>query len=176
MAGINIWLSRWQRLFRNRRVDANDVRTALPQAVLDHLTAQIGASEQKHSGEIRICVEAGLPWSYICRDAAVRDRALTLFGKLRIWDTEHNNGVLIYLLMAEQAIEIVADRGLNGRVNVETWTQITATLSQALASQQIETGLSEAVNAVSTLLCIYFPADHGLKKTNQLPDAPLLLV
>lgn len=176
MAGIGIWLSRWQRLFRNRRVDAGDVRTALPQAALDHLTAQIAASEQKHSGEIRICVEAGLPWSYICRDAAVRDRALTLFGKLRIWDTEHNNGVLIYLLMAEQAIEIVADRGLNGHVNVETWTQITATLSQALANQQIEAGLSEAVNAVSALLCTYFLADRSLEKINQLPDAPLLLI
>jgi uncharacterized membrane protein len=176
MAGIDIWLKRWQRLFRNRRIDASDVRAALPQVALNHLTAQIAASEQQHSGEIRICVEAGLPWSYIRRDATVRDRALTLFGKLHIWDTAQNNGVLIYLLMAEQAIEIVADRGLNSHVNAETWVTITAALSQALASQQAEAGLSEAVSAVSTLLCTYFPAEPGLEKTNQLPDTPLLLI
>ena len=76
----------------------------------------MAASERRHSGEIRVCVEAGLPLSYLWRDATARERAVTMFGKLRVWDTEHNNGVLIYLLLAEHAIEIVADRGLNRHV------------------------------------------------------------
>ena len=76
----------------------------------------MAASERRHSGEIRVCVEAGLPLSYLWRGATARERAVTMFGKLRVWDTEHNNGVLIYLLLAEHRIEIVADRGLNRHV------------------------------------------------------------
>ncbi len=77
----------------------------------------MAASEQRHTGEIRICVEAGLPLSYLWRDAPARASApVMLFGKLRVWDTEHNNGVLIYLLLADHAIEIVADRGIDARV------------------------------------------------------------
>ena len=99
MASITTWLKRWRRLFANRCADAGDIRTRLPQAALDRLAARVAASEQQHAGEIRICIEAGLPWSYIRHDATARDRALTLFGKLRVWDTEHNNGVLIYLCL-----------------------------------------------------------------------------
>ena len=85
---------------------------------------RVAASEARHSGQIRICVEAGLPFSYLWRHVrrgvplrqVIRQRAVTMFGKLRVWDTERNNGVLIYLLLAEHAIELVADRGLNAFV------------------------------------------------------------
>ena len=78
---------------------------------MERLARRVAASEQRHSGEVRIYVEAGLPLSYLWRDATPRERAVAMFGKLRVWDTEQNNGVLIYLLLAEHAIEIVADRG-----------------------------------------------------------------
>ncbi|MBA2723381.1 MAG: TPM domain-containing protein, partial [Methylibium sp.] len=96
------------RLLRHRWLDEDDVRRALGVDALARIEARVRASEAHHSGEIRVCVEAGLPLSYLWRDAAPRERAVTLFGKLRVWDTENNNGVLIYLLLAEHAIEIVA--------------------------------------------------------------------
>ena len=175
MASIITWLRRWRRLLVNRCADAGDIRTRLPQAALDRLAAQVAASEQHHGGELRICIEAGLPWSYIRRDATARDRALTLFGKLRVWDTEHNNGILIYLLLAERAIELVADRGLNVRVDSDQWTKIAAELSQTLAAQQFEQGLTQAIDALSALLIAHFPATPGQRDRNELPNEPVVL-
>ncbi|MDP3172207.1 MAG: TPM domain-containing protein, partial [Polaromonas sp.] len=114
----------WNSLTRTLKhlwLDADDTRRAIPAAMLDRLQRRVAASEQRHSGEIRICVEAGLPLSYLWRGASARERAVTMFGKLRVWDTEHNNGVLIYLLLADHAIEIVADRGLARHVDAAQW-------------------------------------------------------
>ena len=88
--------SRWARVLRHRWLDETDTRRALGAAALARLQAQVTASELQHSGEIRLSIEAGLPLSYLKRDLASRDRALMLFGKLRVWDTEHNNGVLTH--------------------------------------------------------------------------------
>ena len=99
------------RLLKHRRVDETDAARLLGDGALKRIEARVAASESRHSGEIRVCIEAGLPLSYLRREAPVRERAVTMFGKLRVWDTAHNNGVLIYLLLAEHAIEIVADRG-----------------------------------------------------------------
>ncbi len=176
MASITTWLKRWRRLLANRCADAGDIRTRLPQAALDRLAARVAASEQQHAGEIRICIEAGLPWSYIRRDATARDRALTLFGKLRVWDTEHNNGVLIYLLLAEHAIELIADRGLNARIGSEHWAGITAELSRTLSERRFEEGLNQAIDALSAVLATHFPREGDTPKSNELPDAPVMLV
>ncbi|MBL8250077.1 MAG: TPM domain-containing protein [Candidatus Competibacter sp.] len=175
MASITIWLKRARRLFANRCADARDVRAALPPAALERLAARVSASERQHAGEIRLCVEGGLPWSYIRRDATARDRALTLFGKLRVWDTEHNNGVLIYLLMAEHAIELIADRGLSARIGQEYWAKIAAELGQTLAERRFEEGLTHAVDALTALLAAHFPRDGGAARPNELPDAPVVL-
>ena len=104
------WLPR---LLKHRLVDEGDARRLLGKDALARIEARVAASEKRHSGEIRVVVEAGLPFSYLRRGATPRERAVALFGKLGVWDTERNNGVLIYLLLAERAIEIVADRGLN---------------------------------------------------------------
>ena len=132
MASISLWLQRGRRLLAHRCRDRRDIHTALSPAALERLAARVAASEQYQDGELRICVEAGLPWSYIQRDATARDRALTLFGKLRVWDTEHNNGVLIYLLLAEHAIELVADRGVSRHVDAALWQALVARLGEAL--------------------------------------------
>ena len=95
------------RLLRHRWFDDTDLRRALPADALARVEARVAASELHHSGEIRVSVEAGLPLSYLWRGLRARDRALTLFGKLRVWDTEHNNGVLIYLLLAEDRKSVV---------------------------------------------------------------------
>jgi len=101
------------RILKHRWFDERDTKRALKPDVVQRLRQRVAASERAHSGEIRLCVEAGLPLSYLWRGLTARDRAVTMFGKLRVWDTEQNNGVLIYLLLAERRIEIVADRGLN---------------------------------------------------------------
>jgi uncharacterized membrane protein len=106
-------MNRLLRILKHRWHDETDARRALDEVALTRLQTRVQSSETRHRGEIRVCVEAGLPLSYLWRDATPRERALAMFGKLRVWDTEHNSGVLIYLLLAERAIEIVADRGLN---------------------------------------------------------------
>ena len=164
------WLAR---LLKHRLVDEDDARRLLGKDALARIQARVVESEKHHSGEIRVVVEAGLPFSYLRRDATPRDRAVKLFGKLGVWDTERNNGVLIYLLLAEHAIEIVADRGLNRVVAPAEWTEIAASMQSAFQAGDFEAGLLRAVDAVDALLVRHFAARPGEVDVNELPDAPL---
>lgn len=178
--------SLWRSLrhaLRHRLSGAHAARRALSAAALERIGQQVRESERRHGAQIRVVVEAGLPPSYLWRYVRsrvplrriVRERALMLFGKLRVWDTEHNNGVLIYLLLAERAVEILADRGLNAHVSEAQWRGVIARLSQALLAQQFEQGLTQAVHEVSVLLEAAFPPVQGTTPVNELPDAPLRL-
>src|SRR4051812_24453377 len=150
-------MNKWLRILKHRLLDETDTRRALDAQALQRLQERVAASERGHSGEIRICVEASLPLSYLWRNATARQRAVTMFGKLRVWDTEHNNGVLIYLLLAEHRIEIVADRGLNRHVSAERWQALTAHMAAAFQAGRYEAGLNDAVDAVGKLLDQHFP-------------------
>ncbi len=161
---------RLARILRHRWRDETDVARALDRAALDRLEARVAASERRHSGEIRLCVEAGLPLSYLWRDATARQRAVTLFGKLRVWDTEHDNGVLIYLLLAEHAIEIVADRGVARVVPQATWDALLQGMRAHFRAGRYEQGLAEAVDAVDALLAQHFPLAGSAANPNELPD------
>ncbi len=163
------------RLLKHRWTDHSDIARALPSGAIEGLENAIRASESRHSGEICVCVEAGLPLSYLTKRLSARQRAVTLFGKLRIWDTESNNGVLIYLLVADHAIEIVADRGLNARVSAAQWAGIVETLRVQLRTGQFEQGLKAAVDAVDALLHAEFPLAPGQSNPNELPDAVVIL-
>lgn len=165
----------WRRFIAHRLWDETDARRVLPAAALERLRQRVAASEAAHSGEIRLCVEASLPLSYLWRRAPPRERAIALFGKLRVWDTEHNNGVLIYLLLAEQRIEIVADRGLTRRVDAAVWEQMLAQMRAAFRRGEFEAGLADAVDRIGTLLLQHFPLAAGQDNLNELPDAPRLL-
>lgn len=167
-------LQRLTRLLRHRWADGR-LRRVLTPEVLQRLGQRVAASERRHTGQIRICAEGGLPLSYLWRGASARERAITQFGKLRVWDTEHNNGVLIYLLLAEHAIEIVADRGLAQHVPEATWHTLVQRLGQALRAGQYEDGLTEVLADVSALLVAHFPASGHAPGSNELPDAPVLL-
>jgi uncharacterized membrane protein len=167
-------MGRLQRILRHRWLDESHTRRAIPPAVVRRLADDVAASERQHTGEIRIYVEAGLPLSYLWRHATPRERAVAMFGKLRVWDTEHNNGVLIYLLLAEHAIEIVADRGINRHAQPEEWRAITDAMSAAFREKQYEQGLQQAIAAVTALLVRHFPAAPGAPNPNELPDEPLL--
>ena len=160
------------RLLKHRRLDAADAKRLLGDGALERIQQRVASSEAKHSGEIRVCVEAGLPLSYLRRNARARERAVAMFGKLRVWDTEDNNGVLIYLLIAEQAIEIVADRGLARQVNDATWQRIFATMKAAFQRGEFEAGLNQAVDAVDALLREHFALAPGEANPNELPDTP----
>jgi len=167
--------SRLARIWRHRWVDRDDVRRAVPPDLLERLTARVAASERRHSGEVRICVEAGLPNSYLWRDATARERAIAMFSKLRVWDTEHNNGVLIYLLLAEHAIEIVADRGIAAHVNAQEWAAMTAHMGAAFREDRFEDGLTQALAEVSALLVQHFPLAPDEPDSNELPNAPVVI-
>ena len=169
------FFSRCARMLRHRWTDEAAVHRVLPPAVLDGLTRRVAASERRHSGEVRICVEAGLPASYLWRDAPARERAVMQFGKLRVWDTEHNNGVLIYLLLAEHAIEIVADRGIDRHVNDAEWAAMAQRMGAAFREGRFEDGLTQALEEVSALLVAHFPLADGAPDRNELPDAPVVI-
>jgi uncharacterized membrane protein len=164
-------MNRWWRLLRHRFSDARDARRALGDDGLRRLVERVRASEQRHAGEICISVEAGLPLSYVWNRLTARDRALTLFGKLRVWDTEANNGVLIYLLLAEHAIEIVADRGLARHVPEGHWAAVIEHMREAFRAGRFEAGLMQAVDEVEALLVQHFPLAPGEHNPNELPDA-----
>ncbi|ADU39649.1 TPM domain-containing protein [Variovorax paradoxus] len=167
--------SKLGRIWRHRWTDEAAVRRVLPADVLQRLAARVAASERRHSGEVRICVEAGLPMSYLWRHAPPRERAVTLFGKLRVWDTEHNNGVLIYLLLAEHAIEIVADRGIDSRVDDAEWAAMAQRMGAAFREGRFEDGLTQALEEMSALLVAHFPLAEDEADTNELPDEPVVL-
>jgi uncharacterized membrane protein len=165
------WLTR---LLKHRLVDEADARRLLGTDALKRIEERVAASEKRHSGEIRVVVEAGLPLSYLRRGATPRDRAVALFGKLGVWDTEANNGVLVYLLLAEHAIEIVADRGLDRHVPASEWATIAKSMESAFQSRDFEGGLIRAVDAVDALLVRHFAARPGADDIDELPNAPLL--
>lgn len=174
------------RLLRHRWLDHTDAARAVPPPLADQLRRRVAASEQRHTGEVRICVEGGLPTSYLWRhlrdrvpmQTIVRQRALMMFSKLRVWDTTHNNGVLIYLLLAEHAVELVADRGVARHVDPAVWQDVVTHLSEKLREGEFEDGLTQALEEVSAVLVAHFPetesADVAAREPNQLPDEPVL--
>lgn len=152
---------------------SSTVAAVLPADAQQRLSLRVSDSERLHCGEIRLCIEAAMPPSYTERNAPPRERALSLFGKLRVWDTEANNGVLIYLLLAEHAIEIVCDRAIARAVPQAQWDALAARLGAALKEGRVEPGLAEAIDAVDTLLRTHFAGSAGGMRDNELPDRPL---
>jgi len=165
---------RWVRLLRHLWSDPSRLPRQLGSGTVERLRQAVQASELRHSGEIRVCIEAGLPLSYAWRDASPRERALAMFGKLRVWDTEANNGVLIYLLMADRAIEMVADRGLNKHVADAQWQAIVACMNADFQAGRFDSGLMAAVTKVDALLVHHFPRAADAPDINELPDEPVL--
>ena len=164
-------------ILKHRWLDSSDTRRRVNDAMAERLTRRVAASERRHSGEIRVCVEAALPLSYLWRldrrtpmKALVRQRAMSWFGRLRVWDTADNNGVLIYLLLAEQSIEFVADRGLSTRVSPSQWQDMVNRLAAQLREGRLEDGLTQALEEVSAVLVAQFPQEPDAPNPNELPD------
>ena len=162
-----------QRIIKHLFATSGQVRRAFPRATLDRIEAAIKVSERAHAGEIRFVVEGALDGAPLFKGQSARDRALDLFSQLRVWDTQHNTGVLIYLLLADRAVEIVADRGIHGRVETREWGALCRQMEAAFKQSDFEGGVVRGVQAVSEHLALHFPAgdDHG----NELPDKPVVL-
>src|SRR5580698_6176930 len=149
------------------------VRRVFPQAALDLIEQAIKVGEATHSGQVRFVVEGSLDGKPLFSGQSARERELDIFAHLRIWDTAHNNGVLIYLLLADRKVEIVADRGIDAKVGREGWQKICAGMEADFRAGNFEAGVIKGIAAVSRQLAVYFPKQGA--GPNELPDAPVVM-
>ncbi len=149
-------------------------RRAFKDEVLQRIETAVHAGEGLHDGEVRFAIETELGWPALLAGETARERALEVFAFLRTWDTELNNGVLIYVLFADHDVEIVADRGFNGRVTHEQWQRICDLIRGHFARGEFEAGSLAGIAAVSELMATHFPAVPG-RRRDELPDRPVFL-
>jgi uncharacterized membrane protein len=148
-------------------------RRIFTRAVLIRIEQAIRTSEASHAGQVRFVVEGALDGAPLFRNQSARDRALDVFSHLRIWDTEHNNGVLIYLLLADRKVEIIADRGIDARVGEAGWQSICRAMEAEFRARRFEAGVIKGIQAVSRELAKHFPPQGPHR--NELPDAPVVM-
>jgi hypothetical protein len=163
----------WMRLVRNLFTDHKSAARALPPEALKAIEKAIGEEEKRHGGQVCVAVEAALPFSDLVHGVGSRERAIALFARLRVWDTHHNAGVLIYLLLADRRVELVADRGIHSKVGNAAWEAICGEMQQEFARGQFERGVVIGVRAIGDLLAEHFPPSGEGK--NELPDKPVVL-
>jgi uncharacterized membrane protein len=149
------------------------VRRLFPPQVLTAIEQAIKAGESTHSGQVRFVVEGALDGAPLFRDQPARERALDVFSQLRIWDTAHNNGVLIYLLLADRDVEIIADRGIDAKVDADGWENICQAMEAEFQAGAFERGSIKGIEAVSRELAKHFPSTGC--GPNELPDAPVVI-
>ena len=162
------------RLWRHLATDHRDAKRAFGDGAMQRIEAAIAAGEKRHRGQLRFVVEPALPPGRALKGLPPRERALEVFSLLRIWDTEENAGVLVYLLLADRDVEIVADRGIHREVGDEAWTAICKTMEEAFRDGRFAGGVEEGVEAINALLVTHFPRVDGAG-SNELPDSPLIL-
>jgi uncharacterized membrane protein len=148
-------------------------RRAFPQAALDAIEAAIRQSEARHNGEIRFAIETSLAPARVWRGISGRERAIEVFADLRVWDTEHNSGVLIYLLLADHDIEIVADRGIAAQVEQSAWNAVAQEMEAAFRQGAFERGALQGIEHVSELLATHFPPLD--RNPNELANRPVIV-
>jgi hypothetical protein len=161
-----------RRITRHLLILPGALRRAFPPSTMAAIEQAIARGEREHSGEVRFAAEATLEVTGLFAGQSARERAIDVFSQLRVWDTAQNNGVLIYLLLAERDIEIVADRGLNA-VNAGEWESICQTMEGALRRGDFERAVVEGIEAVSRVLARHFPPRASDR--NELADKPVIV-
>ena len=164
---------RTKRLLKHIFTTKLQLKQAFPKAVLREIESAIQASETRHSGELRFAVEAALDPVQVFKGESPRTRAVGLFSNLRIWDTEHNCGLLIYVLLADRAVEIVADRGIHAKVGDAEWTRICHQMESAFRGNDFRGGVLSGIQAVTQHLLEHFPIKDG--DQNELSNRPVVL-
>ena len=165
------------RFFRHLVSNIWQVQWHFSASALHNIEQAIQANEQLHLGEIRFIVEAGLHPMEILYKKTAKERAIELFGQFNIWDTQHNNGILIYLLLADRNVEIVADRGIHQYVGNAGWERICQQMEFSFKQGYFEAGVQQGIAGIGALLETHFPnsASNRTQKTNELPNAPIIL-
>lgn len=165
----------WRRIARHLSIPSWRVRRSFPASSLDAIEQAVRASEQQHTGQISVAIEGALDLFPLLRGQDARDRALEIFSQLRVWDTADNNGVLIYLLLADRDVEIIADRGIHERVGADGWEQVCQAMETQLRNGDLSAGVLTGIQAVGTYLTAHFPQRPGVAQVDGLPDSPTLL-
>lgn len=162
------------RFFRHLATDHFRVRRAFPKAALAKIEAAIADGERHHRGQLRFAVEPSLPLVHVLRRVTPRERALEVFGLLRIWDTDENCGVLVYLLLADRDVEIVADRGIHRVVGNAAWESVCRKMEAAFRDGRFAEGVVAGIAEISALLAQHYPRDRGTGG-NELSNRPVVL-
>jgi len=162
-----------KRFLRHVAMTPMKARQCFPDKVMDAIAAEIGASEKRHRGEVAFVVEAELSTEQLWRGLDSRRRALEVFAGQGTWNTEENNGVLIYVLLADRKVEIVADRGIDRHVGPDGWRAICDLMDTDFHSHRFQEGAIAGVRAVSALLERHYPEQE--EGRNQLGDRPILM-
>lgn len=149
------------------------VKRAFPATALAAIERAIAEAERSHAGEIRFALEGALDLGALLRGQSPRERAAAAFATLGVWDTEHNNGVLIYLLLADRDVEIVADRGVMTRVGAGELEAICRVMESAFRERRFGEGAAQGIRALGELLARHFPRQAG--ERDELPDRPVIL-
>lgn len=163
----------FKRIFRHLCMTPLQLKCHFPSKVLANIEAEIAASEATHAGEIRFAVELNLSLTDLLARKSGRERALQVFSELGVWDTEYNNGVLIYLLLADHDIEIVADRGICQHVGQSGWQRISDAMETYFKAGDFEAGVRYGITEIGQLLAQHYPA--SMNNQNELPNAPIFL-
>jgi uncharacterized membrane protein YgcG len=161
------------RILRHLATTSARVRGAFPAAALRSIEQAIAASEASHAGEIRFVVEGSLDGLPLLRGQTARERAIELFAQLHVWDTADNTGVLIYVLLADRRVEILADRGIDAKAGAAAWSVICRGMETYFGAGDFGRGAVQGIEAVTQLVTHHFPPAPGDR--NELPDAPLML-
>jgi uncharacterized membrane protein len=165
-----------RRLIRHATATHWRTRMLFPEASLDAIEQAIKRAELTHAGEIRFAIETSLTPRHILNDIAPRAHALEVFSQLRVWDTDANNGVLIYVQLADRNVEIIADRGFQGKVSPAEWEAVCRLMEEHFRAGRFQVGAIAGVDAIGNLLARHFPQAAGRAiQSNQLPDRPTLL-
>jgi uncharacterized membrane protein len=164
---------RLRRAARHAGSSAADARRAFPAATLAAVSEAISAGEQTHRGEVRLIVEKAMPLAAVWAGISDRQRALALFADYGIWDTEDNCGVLVYVNLADRKVEIVADRGIDRKIDAATWRAVCQALTAGYARGEFHDSTLAAIGQVNQLLRQHFPSNGP--RPNELPDRPLML-
>ena len=152
-----------------------DAQGRFPADAMQRIADAIADGETRHRGEVCFAVEGALDWRDVLRGVSARQRAIDAFGRLRVWDTAANNGVLVYLLLADHRIEIVADRGLAGLVSEEQWRGVCLVMEGRLRAGEHADAVVEGIHAVGELLAAHFPQLPGAADEDELPNQPVFL-
>jgi uncharacterized membrane protein len=166
-------MSKLKRICRHLLQTHARLDRTFPFSCLVQIENEIKISETRHDGEIRFVVEAMLSGAALYANQSSHDRAIDLFAQLRMWDTEYRNGVLIYVLLADKSVEIVADRGVDKKTGAERWQRICQAIENAFRAGQYQEGVLQGIREVDQILTTCFPAQHVSR--NELSNKVVVL-